>query len=125
LGVAFVTQSQHYDPWSNINAGSEYQLAGIQGDRYLVSGKENDNITGNTLLDWRDYDSVTGRMNSFDPEDPYENISGFAYALNSQQNLDSSRVTPIKKPSGRIMNTKLLDFSMKYLTRLVPSEQCH
>jgi len=83
LGVAFVTQSQHYDPWSNVNAGSEYQLAGIQGDRYLVSGKENDNITGNTLLDWRDYDSVTGRINSYDPEDQSVSLSGYAYCGNS------------------------------------------
>ena len=82
-GVAFITQSQSYDPWSNINAGSEYQLAGIQGDRYFVSGQETDNITGNILLDWRHYDSVTGRMNSYDPEDPYENISGFSYSLNN------------------------------------------
>lgn len=82
-GVAFITQSQSYDPWSNINAGSEYQLAGIQGDRYFVSGQETDNITGNILLDWRHYDSLTGRMNSYDPEDPYENISGFSYSLNN------------------------------------------
>jgi RHS repeat-associated protein len=83
LGVAFITQSQHYDPWSNVNAGSEYQLAGIQGDRYLVSGKETDNLTGNILLDWRDYDSVTGRMNSFDPADQSQMLSGFAYCGNN------------------------------------------
>jgi RHS repeat-associated protein len=83
LGVAFITQSQHYDPWSNVNSGSEYQLAGIQGDRYLVSGKETDNLTGNILLDWRDYDSVTGRMNSFDPADQSMSISGFSYCLNN------------------------------------------
>jgi RHS repeat-associated protein len=83
LGVAFITQSQSYDPWSNVNAGSEYQLSGIQGDRYLVSGKENDNLTGNILLDWRDYDSVTGRMNSYDPADQSMSMSGFAYCGNN------------------------------------------
>lgn len=83
LGVAFITQSQSYDPWSNVNAGSEYQLSPNQIDRYFVSGRETDNITGNILLDWRHYDSVIGRMNSYDPEDPYENISAFAYALNT------------------------------------------
>ena len=96
LGVAFITQSQSYDPWSNINAGSEYQLSGIQGDRYLVSGKENDNITGNTLLDWRDYDSVTGRMNSFDPdatEGGQISLSPFAYSWN--------RPSMLNDPDGR------------------------
>lgn len=83
LGVAFITQSQSYDPWSNVNAGSEYQLAGIQGDKYLVCGKEGDNLSGNTLLDWRDYDSVTGRMNSYDPADQSMSISGFAYCGNN------------------------------------------
>ena len=99
LGVAFITQSQNYDPWSNINAGSEYQLSGIQGDRYFVSGRETDNITGNILLDWRDYDSVTGRMNSYDPEDPFDNISGFAYALNSPTtHIDPDGRLPILIP---------------------------
>jgi RHS repeat-associated protein len=96
LGVAFITQSQSYDPWSNVNSGSEYQLAGIQGDRYLVSGKENDNITGNTLLDWRDYDSVTGRMNSFDPdatEGGQMSLSPFAYSWN--------RPSMLNDPDGR------------------------
>jgi RHS repeat-associated protein len=96
LGIAFITQSQHYDPWSNVNAGSEYQLSGIQGDRYLVSGKENDNITGNTLLDWRDYDSVTGRMNSFDPdatEGGQISLSPFAYSWNNPVSLND--------PNGR------------------------
>jgi RHS repeat-associated protein len=91
LGVAFITQSQSYDPWSNINAGSEYQLSGIQGDRYLVSGKENDSVTGNTLLDWRDYDSVTGRMNSFDPdgsEGGQISLSPFAYSWNNPVSLN-------------------------------------
>jgi RHS repeat-associated protein len=83
LGVAFITQSQSYDPWSNVNTGSEYQLAGIQGDKYLVCGKEGDNLSGNILLDWRDYDSVTGRMNSYDPEDQSMSISGFAYCGNN------------------------------------------
>ena len=96
LGVAFITQSQSYDPWSNVNSGSEYQLSGIQGDRYLVSGKENDNITGNTLLDWRDYDSVTGRMNSFDPdatEGGQISLSPFAYSWN--------RPSMLNDPDGR------------------------
>jgi RHS repeat-associated protein len=96
LGVAFITQSQSYDPWSNVNAGSEYQLSGIQGDRYLVSGKENDSITGNTLLDWRDYDSVTGRMNSFDPdgsEGGQISLSPFAYSWN--------RPSMLNDPDGR------------------------
>jgi RHS repeat-associated protein len=96
LGVAFITQSQSYDPWSNVNAGSEYQLSGIQGDRYLVSGKENDSITGNTLLDWRDYDSVTGRMNSFDPDGSdggQISLSPFAYSWNNPVSLND--------PNGR------------------------
>jgi RHS repeat-associated protein len=95
-GVAFITQSQSYDPWSNVNAGSEYQLSGIQGDRYFVSGQETDNITGNILLDWRDYDSVTGRMNSFDPDDTkggQESMSPFAYAWNAP--------TYLNDPDGR------------------------
>jgi RHS repeat-associated protein len=83
LGVAFITQSQSYDPWSNVNAGSEYQLAGSQGDKYLVCGKEGDNFSGNVLLDWRDYDSVIGRMNSYDPADQFQNVSGFAYCGNN------------------------------------------
>jgi RHS repeat-associated protein len=94
--VAFITQSQSYDPWSNVNAGSEYQLSGIQGDRYLVSGKENDSVTGNTLLDWRDYDSVTGRMNSFDPdgsEGGQISLSPFAYSWN--------RPSMLNDPDGR------------------------
>ena len=49
----------------------------------MVSGKENDNITGNTLLDWRDYDSVTGRMNSFDPANQSMSLSGFVYCGNN------------------------------------------
>ncbi len=96
LGVAFITQSQSYDPWSNINAGSEYQLSNSQGDRYLVSGKENDNVTGNTLLDWRDYDSVTGRMNSFDPDATKGgqiSLSPFAYSWN--------RPSMLNDPDGR------------------------
>jgi RHS repeat-associated protein len=96
LGVAFITQSQSYDPWSNVNAGSEYQLSGIQGDKYLVSGKENDSVTGNTLLDWRDYDSVTGRMNSFDPdgsEGGQISLSPFAYSWN--------RPSMLNDPDGR------------------------
>jgi RHS repeat-associated protein len=91
LGVAFITQSQSYDPWSNVNAGSEYQLSGIQGDRYLVSGKENDSVTGNTLLDWRDYDSVTGRMNSYDPDGSQGgqiSLSPFAYSWNNPVSLN-------------------------------------
>ncbi|NJS42112.1 hypothetical protein HC766_07795 [Candidatus Gracilibacteria bacterium] len=91
LGVAFITQSQHYDPWSNVNSGSEYQLAGIQGDKYLVSGKESDNLTGNILLDWRDYDSITGRMNSYDPastEGGQMSISPFAYSWNNPVSLN-------------------------------------
>jgi RHS repeat-associated protein len=94
--VAFITQSQSYDPWSNVNAGSEYQLSGIQGDRYLVSGKENDSVTGNMLLDWRDYDSVTGRMNSFDPastEGGQISLSPFAYSWN--------RPSMLNDPDGR------------------------
>jgi RHS repeat-associated protein len=83
LGVAVVTQSQSYDPWSNVNFGSEYYLSGNQGDRYLVSGKETDNLTGNILLDWRDYDSVTGRMNSFDPANQSMSMSGYAYCGNN------------------------------------------
>jgi RHS repeat-associated protein len=83
LGVAFVTQSQSYDPWSNVNFGSEYYLSVNQGDRYLVSGKETDNLTGNILLDWRDYDSVTGRMNSFDPANQSMSMSGYAYCGNN------------------------------------------
>jgi RHS repeat-associated protein len=83
LGVAVVTQSQSYDPWSNVNFGSEYYLSVNQGDRYLVSGKETDNLTGNILLDWRDYDSVTGRMNSFDPANQSMSISGYAYCGNN------------------------------------------
>lgn len=83
LGIAVVTQSQSYDCWSNVNAGSEYYSLGNQPDNYLVSGKENDLETGNTLLDWRDYDSVIGRMNSFDPEDASMSVSGFAYCMNN------------------------------------------
>ena len=83
LGVAFITQSQSYDPWSNVNTGSEYQLAGSQGDKYLVCGKESDNLSGNILLDWRDYDSVTGRMNSYDPEDQSISMSGYSYCGNN------------------------------------------
>lgn len=82
LGTAFITQSQTYDPWSNINAGSEYQLSGNQGDRFLIGSKERDSITENILLDWRHYDSVTGRMNSYDPENQFLNISGYSYAGN-------------------------------------------
>jgi RHS repeat-associated protein len=96
LGVAFITQSQSYDPWSNINAGSEYQLSGNQGDKYFVSGKENDSVTGNTLLDWRDYDSVTGRMNSYDPdgsEGGQISLSPFAYSWN--------RPSMLNDPDGR------------------------
>ncbi len=99
LGVAFITQSQSYDPWSNVNAGSEYQLSPNQIDRYFVSGRETDNITGNILLDWRHYDSVIGRMNSYDPEDPYENISAFAYALNTPtSHIDPDGRLPILIP---------------------------
>ena len=96
-GVAFITQSQNYDPWSNINAGSEYQLSGIQGDKYFVSGQETDNITGNVLLDWRHYDSITGRMNSFDPEDQFVSMSGFAYSGNNPiSHIDpSGRFVPL------------------------------
>jgi RHS repeat-associated protein len=88
LGVAVVTQSQSYDPWSNINAGSEYYLSGNQGDKYLVCGKESDTESGNILLDWRDYDSVTGRMNSYDPEDASMSVSGFAYCMNNPVSLN-------------------------------------
>lgn len=96
LGTAFVTQSQSYDPWSNVNAGSEYQLVSNQKDRYLVSGKETDSESGNILLDWRDYDSVTGRMNSFDPastEGGQISISPFAYGWN--------RPSMLNDPDGR------------------------
>jgi RHS repeat-associated protein len=94
LGIAVITQSQSYDPWSNVLAGTEYQLAGSQADRYLVSGKESDNLTGNILLDWRDYDSVTGRMNSYDPADQSVSISGFAYAGNNP--------VMVVDPNGRV-----------------------
>ena len=96
LGTAFITQSQSYDPWSNVNAGSEYQLTGFQKDKYLVSGKESDNLTGNILLDWRDYDSVTGRMNSYDPDGSdgsQISLSPFAYGWNNPVSLND--------PNGR------------------------
>ncbi|PWK17167.1 hypothetical protein LV89_04453 [Arcicella aurantiaca] len=91
LGTAFITQSQSYDAWSNVLSGTEYSLNSSISDRYLVSGKENDNITGNTLLDWRDYDSTTGRMNSFDPsstEGGQISLSPFAYSWNRPSMLN-------------------------------------
>jgi RHS repeat-associated protein len=81
--AGFITQSQSFDPWSNVNAGSEYSIVGVNTDRFLVSGREQDTETGNVLLDWRNYDSVLGRMNSYDPEDPSVMLSGYAYAGNN------------------------------------------
>ena len=61
-----------------------------------MSGKETDNLTENILLDWRDYDSVTGRMNSFDPDGSdgsQISLSPFAYGWNNPVSLND--------PNGR------------------------
>jgi RHS repeat-associated protein len=72
-------------------AGTEYQSSGSQVDRYLVSGKESDDLIGNILSDWRDYNSVLGRMNSFDPastEGGQVSLSPFAYGWNNPVSLN-------------------------------------
>ena len=83
LGVAFITQSQSYDTWSNVLAGTEYSLNSSIKDPYLVCGKEFQNETGFTSLDWRGYDSVLGRMHTYDPEDQSQMLSGYAYCGNN------------------------------------------
>ena len=80
-GSAQITQAQNYDPWGTVLAGSEYSST-ANTDKYLVSGREYQKETGYTSLDWREYDSVLGRMHSPDPID-HVSINAYNYCGNN------------------------------------------
>jgi RHS repeat-associated protein len=79
--TSIVVQENAYDVWGNELDG----LGFVRNtkDNYLISGKETDSESGNTLLDWRDYDPTTGRMKNPDPAGQFDGISGYSYCANN------------------------------------------
>jgi RHS repeat-associated protein len=82
--TSIVVQENAYDVWGNELDGLSFNLG--QKDNYLISGKELDSESGNTLLDWRDYDPTTGRMKNPDPmgsEGGQISLSPYQYGWNN------------------------------------------
>jgi RHS repeat-associated protein len=80
--IPVVIQENAYDIWGANLDGLDYVKLDEQ-DKYLISGKEQDSESGNTLLDWRDYDPTTGRMKNPDPAGQTQMQSGYAYCGNN------------------------------------------